>query len=71
MERTQHHSSLTLQFDVGLNEKGRTKMKTKTYSAVKYAATDEDLYEVSEAIAGLQEHDLFAIFKHDKAELSL
>lgn len=48
------NSKLKLALDNGLNEKGEVIVKSKTFSNVSASALDEDVYEVGEALAGLQ-----------------
>lgn len=66
---TKDHSSLKLKFDCGLNEKGKTIMKSRSFSNVKSDAVALDLYNVAETIASLQKHTLFEVVKQDNTEI--
>ncbi len=64
----QNPSSLRVKLDLGLVE-GKQKTKSKTYSNVKISATDQDIYDVAEAIMGLQKHTVLEIIKQDFTNL--
>ena len=70
INKLQDPSTLTIKFDHGLNEKGRSVIRAKTYTGVKYDANDEALFEIAEAIASLQEHNLHDVVRHDHAILA-
>lgn len=67
---TKNPSGLKMRFDCGKNEDGKTIVKSKTYSNVKAASSNEDVYEVATAIANLQEHTLMDVFKVDNTSIS-
>jgi len=60
---------LLIQFDMGLNPKGGKIIRSKSISKVKESATDQDVYDVASALAGLQQYPVVAIRKVDQAEL--
>lgn len=63
-------SSLKVKFDYGLNDNGKTVVKSRTYSNLKHDATNLDVYNVANALASLQQHDLLEIAKIDNTTLS-
>lgn len=64
-------SSLKLKFDCGLDDStGKTKVKSKTFSNIKHDASADNVYQVGEAIASLQNHDLLEVIKLDNTTLS-
>ena len=69
--QTKNPSGLKLRFDCGINDlTGKTKIKTKTYSNVRPEANVDSLFEIVNAIANLQKHDLLEIAKIDNSTLS-
>jgi len=44
---------------------GKEKITARTYNDVRDAATDQDIYDVAQIIAGLQEPTLEEVIKHD------
>jgi len=69
VERNEAPSRLQLQFQTGVDNEGKPIIRTKTYANVKPATSDEDLYQVGEALAQLQQHMLMDILRHDSASL--
>lgn len=63
-------SSLKIKFDCGIGNDGDNVMKTNTYNGLKPSATNEDIMAVTNAIVGLQKHDLEAVTKVDNTSLS-
>ena len=62
---------LRSKFDFGKDElTGNTKVKSKTFSNVKYNASNEDVYEVASAIESLQEYPVLEIAKIDNTTLA-
>ncbi len=68
--RVPYNSRLSLVFQTGTDPNtGAPILKTKSYSNVKSAATDDDVFDVANAIAGLQKYVLYEIQRTDKAKL--
>jgi len=59
---------LQIQFDLGLGQNGRRVTRTKTISSIKSDVLDQDLYEVANALIGLQEHPVAEIRKVSQSE---
>ena len=62
-------TSLRIRFDLGM-EDGKTKTRSKTFSNVRTSATGQDLFDVANAIAGLQSYDVLEIIKQDYTSLN-
>lgn len=63
-------SSLKVKFDCGLNDNGKTIVKSRTYSNLKHNASSNDVYDVANALASLQQHSLLEITKIDNTTLA-
>ena len=63
-------SSLRVKFDCGLNDNGKTIVKSRTYSNLKHDAKALDVYNVADALASLQQHDVLEIAKIDNTTLA-
>lgn len=64
-------AGLRLKFDLGKDDlTGKTKVKSKTFSNVKYNASNEDVYEVASAIESLQEYPVLEVTKIDNTTLA-
>ncbi len=63
-------SSLKIRFDCGLNDEGKTIVRSRTYSNVKPTATALDVYNVAETLASLQQHTMLSVVKQDNTNLS-
>lgn len=63
-------SSLRVKFDCGLGDNGRSIIKSRTYSNVKPTATPLDIYNVADALASLQQHDVLEVAKIDNTTLA-
>ncbi|QZT35229.1 DUF1659 domain-containing protein [Caldalkalibacillus thermarum TA2.A1] len=64
-----YDTRLILVFYVGDDEDGNPIERSKTFSRVKPTATDEDLYQVAQALASLQTHLLVETERADRATL--
>lgn len=70
LEVKQLDSRLQIQFDLGVDGKGNKVTRTKTFSRVKNDITDQDLYDVANALIGLQEYPANLIRKVAHSEYS-
>lgn len=66
---TKNLSSLKLKFDCGLNDEGKTIVKSRSYSNVKSSAKPLDIYNVAETLESLQQHNLLSVIKQDNTIL--
>ena len=62
-------SSLRIKLDLGM-ENGKTKVKSKTFSALKYDASAQNVYDVAESLMALQEYTPIEIAKIDNTTLA-
>ncbi|MGL5328704.1 MAG: DUF1659 domain-containing protein [Peptostreptococcaceae bacterium] len=63
-------SSLKMRFDCGLNQDGKSIIKSRTYSNVKAGAASLDVYNVAETLASLQQYDVLSVVKQDNTSLN-
>ncbi|WP_033827090.1 DUF1659 domain-containing protein [Bacillus andreraoultii] len=56
-------------YEFGLDQKGETVFKTKSYNNVKTSSTDEQIYEAALAIASLSSLPFFNVERDDKKEI--
>lgn len=63
-------SKLKITFDNGVDEKGKTKKRTKTYSNIKPSANDQDVYDVATTFVGLQVDTALEIGRLDEKEIT-
>lgn len=64
-------SSLRVKLDAGLSySTGKTIVKSKTYSNLKNDANEQDVYDVAQALMGLQDYDVLEVLKQDSTTLS-
>lgn len=67
---TPNVSSIKIKYDQGTDLNGDRIIKTKSYSSVKSAASNEDIMAVVNAIVALQDHTLSAVNRIDNYSLS-
>jgi len=65
----QSDSKLTLVLDAGLDENNKEIVKNKTFANVKTSATNENVYEVATALAGIQKYTLKNVKKYEEYDL--
>ena len=64
-------SSLRVKLDAGLSDStDKTIVKSKTYSNLKNDANEQDVYDVAQALMGLQDYDVLEVLKQDSTTLS-
>ncbi|MGL5713946.1 MAG: DUF1659 domain-containing protein [Paraclostridium sp.] len=68
--QTKNPSSLRMRFDCGLNDDGKSIIKSKTYSNLRPTAAPLDVFNVADALASLQKHDVLEISKQDSTTIS-
>ncbi len=67
---TPNATSVKVKFDHGLDINGDRVIKTKTFSSIKSAASNDDIMAVVNAIVNLQQHTLSATNRVDNSSLS-
>lgn len=70
VSETNNYSTLKIKFDCGLNNDGKTIVKSRSYSNVKANAKALDVFNVAETLISLQQHDKLSIVKQDNTELN-
>ena len=65
----QNPSSLRIKLDLGMVD-GKTKVRSKTFSSLKHDASAQNVYDVAEALMGLQEYETLEIAKIDNTTLA-
>lgn len=62
-------ATLRLQLQTGVDGNGDPIIRNKSLTNVKAAALDQDIFDVAQALAGLQEHVLADVLRIDTARL--
>ena len=63
-------SSLRVKLDAGRDDStGNTIVISKTYSNLKYDANNQDVYDVAQALMGLQDYTVLEVLKQDSTTL--
>lgn len=62
-------SRLMIKVQTGVDATGKPVLRNRTFSGVKAAATDQDVYDVAAALSGLQEHAVDAVLREDNSKL--
>lgn len=70
VSETQNPSALKIKFDCGLNDEGKSVIKSRTYSNLKPSASTQDVLDVARALIDLQVHDELEIIKQDNTILN-
>ena len=68
VRESKNPSSLRIKLDLGM-EDGKTKVRSKTFSSVKYDASAQNVYDVAQALMGLQEYQTIEVAKIDNTTL--
>jgi len=67
---TKNLSSIKLSLDCGIDEKGKTIVRSKSFNNLKFDALDDDIYKIVESIMSLQDFNLLQVNKIDNSTLS-
>lgn len=67
---TKNLSSLKIYFDKGLDTNSKRVIATKTFSFVDAEATHQAIMDVANALAQLQQHNLYNVVRIDNTSLS-
>ncbi len=60
---------LRLKLQVGVDEQGNPVYRNRNMRYVKFEAVEQDLFDVAQSLAGLQEYTLAAVQREDNANL--
>jgi hypothetical protein len=60
---------LILVLDNGTSSTGKALTKNQTYSSIKIASADADLYSVAQSLSGLQTRNLIGVKRQDVSEI--
>ncbi|HAG10282.1 MAG TPA: hypothetical protein DCK76_02595 [Desulfotomaculum sp.] len=69
VEKVSSGSVLNLEVQTGVDAQGNPVYRSRNYKGISSSATDQDLYDVAQAIAGLQSYTLSKISRVDNAQL--
>lgn len=61
--------SMKMKYQNGVNAQGEPVYVNRTFSRIKTSASDQDLFELSQAINSLQEDTLAGVYRVDDGEL--
>ncbi|MEG2789242.1 MAG: DUF1659 domain-containing protein [Romboutsia sp.] len=67
---TKNPSALKIKLDCGLNDDGKTIVRSRTYANVRHDASAQDVLDVAKSLIGLQVHDELEIQKQDNTILN-
>ena len=70
VSETKNPSALKIKLDCGLDNDGKSIIKSRTYSNLKATASTQDTLDVARALISLQEHDELEINKQDNTILN-
>lgn len=62
-------SRLRIRFEVGVDDEGNPRYSTRTYSGVKPAAADQDVYDIAAVLSGLQVYPMVSVTRVNESEL--
>lgn len=63
-------SKLKIKYQIGVDDNGNSKYKTKTYSNIKTEAMDEDVFAVAQSLANLQQYMVEDFRRVDEKEIA-
>lgn len=63
-------SRLTLTVNTGVDDEGKPVLRNRSFSGVKTVAADQDVYDVAQILAGLQQHPVEEISRVDEDGLA-
>lgn len=70
VQRVPEDSRLQLWLQTGTDEAGKPVVRAKSFANVKPDALDQDIYDVAQALAGLQTYPLVAVRRIDTGALN-
>ncbi|KFI35439.1 hypothetical protein HY00_05005 [Peptococcaceae bacterium SCADC1_2_3] len=60
---------MKLELQTGVDAQGNPVIRTKSFSRLKATAVDQNVFDVAQALAGLQEYGLNKVMRVDGSEL--
>ncbi|CAA7603166.1 Protein of unknown function (DUF1659) [Acididesulfobacillus acetoxydans] len=63
-------SVVVVTYQIGVNSSGGPILRQRSIPNVKTAATDQDVYDVIQALYGLQQHTVISVRRDNRVELS-
>ncbi|MGL5713883.1 MAG: DUF1659 domain-containing protein [Paraclostridium sp.] len=70
VSETKNPSTLKIKFDCGLDDNGKSIIKSRSFSNVKPDAKALDVLNVAETLESLQKHTILTVVKQDNTELN-
>ncbi|HHY92750.1 MAG TPA: DUF1659 domain-containing protein [Firmicutes bacterium] len=70
VQRSPEGARLQLFLQTGTDEAGKPVVRAKSFANVKAEATDQDVYDVAQALVGLQTYPLVAVRRIDTGALT-
>jgi len=67
--KTPANTTLRLAFQTGVNDNGDPVYRRRSLTNVKHNASDQNIYNVAEVLAGLQVYNLAQVHRADNAQL--
>ncbi|MGL5439747.1 MAG: DUF1659 domain-containing protein [Filifactoraceae bacterium] len=67
---TNNPSTLKIRFDCGLDNDGKSIIKSRSFSNVKHDAAALDVLNVAQTLESLQQHMILTVVKQDNTELN-
>lgn len=64
------NSVLVVIYQIGLDEQGAPKLRQRSFSNVRAAASDQDVYDVARHLYALQQYPLVAVRRNNCFELA-
>lgn len=61
---------MVVTYQTGLTAEGSPKLSQRSFPNVKSAATDQDVYDVANALYGLQDYPLIGIRRDNRVDLA-
>lgn len=69
VQKTPGNTILRLVLETGVDQSGKPILRNKSFDAIKAEASDQDIYEVGQALGNLQKHPLNKVLRVDQGEL--
>lgn len=69
--RVPDYTRVILTLDNGIDEAGKLMTASKTVNGIKAEAADQDVYDIISQLAALQTHNVVAIDRVDREELTV